>query len=68
MADTISLDQAGDLLDKLVAEEEAKKAQEKKDKKVQEVKDALKEGAKAGVGGLNAGAARQLRILEGEGN
>lgn len=64
---TLTMDEAMALLDKHAAEEEAKKKKKEKDTKVDEVKDALKEGAAQGRGGLNAGASRQLKLLDEEG-
>ncbi len=64
---TLTMDEAMALLDKHAAEEEASKKKKKADTKVDKVKDILKEGAKQGRGGLNAGASRQLKILEEEG-
>ncbi len=64
---TLTMDEAMALLDKHAAEDEAKKKKKKADEKVDKVKDILKEGATQGRGGLNAGASRQLKILEEEG-
>ncbi len=62
---TLTLDEAMALLDKHAAE--SKDKAKKKSTTVNKVKDLIKEGAKQGRGGLNTGAARQLKVLEDEG-
>lgn len=69
-APTLTLDEAMALLEKHEAEAEAEaeaKKKNKKEEKVEEVKDLIKAGAQQGRGGLNAGASRQLGVLEEEG-
>ena len=63
---TLSMDEASALMDKHAAEDAAKEAAGKP-AKVKKAKSAIERGAKQGRSGLNAGASRQLKLLDEEG-